>query len=168
MRDRISKVYDHRMKRPCNCNRYVKDQPFSKGQCRLCWLHANDPRYAKLWDETCPVVVKPKPELVVKETTPGGKLIGSQLKEILTRFGVPPCSGCDKRAEWLDNVHRWLLRLPNPEAADLAGKSLVITKQKNPDGSYSTEVSVEPADVNPQTLLSSLVSSQTPDASSSE
>lgn len=40
--------------------------------------------------------------------TGGDKLLGDRLKAAFAAFGFPPCSGCDKRAEWLNKVHAWL------------------------------------------------------------
>ncbi len=36
--------------RPCNCNRCPKPGTWQSGQCRLCWLYHNDPRYRTLWE----------------------------------------------------------------------------------------------------------------------
>jgi len=46
------------MKRPCTCNRFTPGKPFQHGQCRLCWLYANDERYQKLWSEPGPTFVE--------------------------------------------------------------------------------------------------------------
>jgi hypothetical protein len=38
--------------RKCTCDKCEIGSPFSSGQCRLCWLYHNDPRYQKLWGGT--------------------------------------------------------------------------------------------------------------------
>lgn len=39
------------MNRPCSCDRFTPGEAYQAGQCRLCWLYANDARYTKLWSE---------------------------------------------------------------------------------------------------------------------
>lgn len=45
------------MNRPCTCDRFTPGEPFQHGQCRLCWLYANDPRYTALWSEPATGIV---------------------------------------------------------------------------------------------------------------
>jgi hypothetical protein len=38
------------MARPCACDRFTQGEEWKPGDCRLCWLYHNDPRYRELWD----------------------------------------------------------------------------------------------------------------------
>jgi hypothetical protein len=35
--------------RPCTCDKCDKSGPYQPGECRVCWLFLNDPRYRELF-----------------------------------------------------------------------------------------------------------------------
>lgn len=47
------------MPRPCQCDRCDQAGPYDKGQCRLCWLFHNDPRYRQLWEPDAKPIESP-------------------------------------------------------------------------------------------------------------
>jgi hypothetical protein len=36
-------------------------------------------------------------------------LIGDRIKQLTDALGIPQCGGCEKRQEWLNKAHRWVL-----------------------------------------------------------
>lgn len=38
------------------------------------------------------------------------KLIGDRLAELFAAIGLPECGGCEKRKQWLNAAHRWLVQ----------------------------------------------------------
>jgi hypothetical protein len=103
------------MARPCNCERE---------SCRLCWLWYNDPRYTTLWSKTeylpPPVGQKSSPITTEEAIDLFGSdaedptLLGNRIAALTEAIGIPPCSGCSKRKEWLNRAHAWLRSLLEP------------------------------------------------------
>lgn len=52
---------------PCNSHHYEVGQPFD-GVCRICWLRANRPDYAKLWSQKPP---KLSPSFTIRRVAHG-------------------------------------------------------------------------------------------------
>lgn len=44
----------------------------------------------------------------IQELFPDPTLIGNRLAAITTAIGIPPCSGCGSRRDWLNRAHLWL------------------------------------------------------------
>lgn len=38
-----------------------------------------------------------------------GKLLGDYIADMTKAIGIPPCGGCEKRRQWLNAAHRWVL-----------------------------------------------------------
>jgi hypothetical protein len=37
------------------------------------------------------------------------QLLGDRVHDLLAAIGIPACSGCESRRQWLNAAHRWLL-----------------------------------------------------------
>jgi hypothetical protein len=81
--------------RPCNCNRCAVDGPYEPGNCRLCWLWHNDPRYTKLWSGSSTELAK---------NVAAGP--GSELKKLLAKLGITSFDGCGCESK-VAQMNRW-------------------------------------------------------------
>jgi hypothetical protein len=63
-------------------------------------------------------------------------LIGNRIAAITTRFGLPPCDGCNSRKRWLNRVHAWLRGesppAPPPSPPELATVYATIIRHGEP------------------------------------
>ena len=39
-------------------------------------------------------------------------LCGNRIKAVTDALGIPPCGGCEKRRQWINNAHAWLRGKP--------------------------------------------------------
>lgn len=62
---------------------------------------------------TCPEARSPVPHELMKDVAAAaserGMLAGDLIAAMTKAIGIPPCGGCEKRREWLNRAHAWLL-----------------------------------------------------------
>jgi len=61
---------------------------------------------------TCEGARRPPDELkavVETEAQKRGMLAGDLIAAMTKAIGIPPCDGCEKRRQWLNRAHAWLL-----------------------------------------------------------
>lgn len=94
--------------RRCTCDNYIPNQPFVEGRdCKLCWLYYNNEKYRKYWDsdKVKSITQTYTTSEIPKEIT---KLAGDHIADLICSIGIPPCSGCRLRKEWINKAHLWL------------------------------------------------------------
>ena len=110
------------MTRPCHCRRAAPG-PFAAGQCYLCWLALNVPKYAALWGEPPPEspqepLSKTRPAATTADPPAPGwgdrveaalKLVGVTPEKVSAWLGRP--CGCAERKNRLNKLGRWAGRV---------------------------------------------------------
>lgn len=82
---------------------------YFRHQCVQCRLVTNWTTKEHLH---CNCGAKPVPTSVVADLPEESRslLIGDRVKQLTDALGIPQCGGCEKRQEWLNKAHEWVLK----------------------------------------------------------
>lgn len=82
------------MKRLCTCDNCLQPGEFRPGDCRLCWLYHNDPRYQTLWQEEPPSLLQQATNLgqaAIRHLLNGRKKVSKEAYDRRLAICQAPC-----------------------------------------------------------------------------